>query len=80
VKSVLHPVSGVYVITLDASASGLLQLVAVATPVITNPPRSSEDLRIASVTEVDNDAFEVHINDGTGRSVDSAFVVLATAR
>jgi type VI secretion system VgrG family protein len=80
VREVLHPVPGVYVILLDASASGLLQLVTVATPVITNPPRSSEDLRIASVTEVDNDAFEVHINDGTGRPVDNAFMFLATAR
>jgi hypothetical protein len=80
VASVEHAGPGTYVITIDARASSPLQLIATATPVVLAPPRSSEDLRIALVLDVDSNRFQVSISDGIGRPVDGAFSFLATAR
>ncbi len=72
--------TGAYRIDLDAAAADVEQLIPVATPLLRDLPRSPEDFRMVSVRQVDEDTFDVLVNDGSFRAADGAFVFLVTSR
>jgi hypothetical protein len=80
VASVDHPNPGVYVVTLDAALQDALNLIPVATPLISTPPINAQSVRFIAVNQVGPSQFRVFINDGTFAPRDNAFTFMVTGR
>jgi hypothetical protein len=80
IAGITHTATGIYTITLTASAANNTFLIPVAIAEIDSAPTSAATLRIVSVNQSSTNSFQVFINNGTGTLVDNEFVFIATAR
>jgi len=81
VTSVAHVTdSGIYTITLNASAASAAHLIPIAIAELDTPPVGAANVRIVSINQITVNQFVVYINNGNWVLVDNDFVFMVTAR
>jgi hypothetical protein len=79
VTSVSHS-TGIYTITLDATAVDAFRLVPIATVEVDAPPTSAASARLVTINIVDAHTFIVYVTNGSYALVDNQILFMATAR